>query len=86
MVAQSYLIVATGKLTALDTISQMDRAAEQTKYYPLRKYYVDKEFAGIFSYGFSSGKYTNTWTCTFTSPALSGKSHCHHLNPFHWLP
>jgi TonB-dependent SusC/RagA subfamily outer membrane receptor len=57
MVVQSYLVVATGKLTALDTISQMDRQPEQTKYYSLRKYYVDKEFAGISRTASVSGKY-----------------------------
>ncbi|MBD0255211.1 MAG: rhomboid family intramembrane serine protease, partial [Cytophagales bacterium] len=57
LIAQVYLVAATGKLTTLDTVNQLAGQPAQTKYYSLRKYYVDKGFAGINRTASVSGKY-----------------------------
>ena len=41
-IAQSYLISATGKLTHLDSISDIEKS-EHTKYYTLNRFFIDKE-------------------------------------------
>ncbi len=57
VIAQVYLVAATGQLTALDSVNQLAGQPAQTKYYSLRKYYVDKGFAGINRTASVSGKY-----------------------------
>ncbi|MDI9310079.1 MAG: hypothetical protein QM535_07680 [Limnohabitans sp.] len=42
IIAQEYLITATGKLTTVDNVSQIDKT-EKTKYYSLKNYYIDKQ-------------------------------------------
>lgn len=42
IIAQEYLITATGRLTSADNVSQIDKA-EKTKYYSLKNYYIDKQ-------------------------------------------
>lgn len=46
IVAQEYMTTATGELTALETIAQFDHDA-QTRYYTLKRFYVDKTNAGV---------------------------------------
>ena len=46
IIAQEYLITATGELTELDTISQFS-SHEKTKYYSLKNYFVDKEHIAL---------------------------------------
>lgn len=46
MNAQEYLSSATGKLTEIDTISQIDKH-EATKFYKLKKFSIDKRNIGI---------------------------------------
>lgn len=56
IIAQEYLVSATGKLTSLDTISQIEKS-EKTKYYTLKKAYIDKQNIGIIKTASISGKY-----------------------------
>lgn len=56
ILAQRYLESATGKLTQLDNIGQLDRGLP-TKYYSLGRYYIDKSQAGIRAVSTVSGKY-----------------------------
>ncbi len=46
LITQSYIETATGKLTALDHISQID-SLPKTKYYTLKHFYIDKRLARI---------------------------------------
>ncbi len=46
IIAQGYLEKASGKLTELDNISRINNQ-EQTKYYTLKKFYIDKAHIGI---------------------------------------
>lgn len=55
-IAQSYMVTATGKLTSLNDIQNIN-SSKPTKYYSLRHYYVDKNRAGEYSVSSGSGKY-----------------------------
>lgn len=55
IVAQHYLFSATGKLTQLDYISNIDKF-EKTKYYTLKNYYFDKEHIAVQSAASYEGK------------------------------
>ncbi|PIF31274.1 membrane associated rhomboid family serine protease [Flavobacterium sp. 9] len=55
MIAQEYLITATGKLTPLETISEIPKH-EKTKYYTLQKFYIDKKNIGVLNTGEATGK------------------------------
>ncbi|GAA4306760.1 rhomboid family intramembrane serine protease [Nibribacter koreensis] len=55
VIAQEYLVTATGKLTQLDSITQIGKLPA-TKYYTLKEYYIDKKSAGIFQETTTSGK------------------------------
>jgi rhomboid protease GluP len=55
VIAQSYLQTASGKLSRLDNISHIENS-EATKYYALKKYYVDKSNIGVQSSFEVSGK------------------------------
>ena len=46
LVAQSYIEKATGKLTPLESITQIDKQ-ELTKYYSIRTFYIDKRHIGF---------------------------------------
>lgn len=56
IVAQKYLETATGKLTELPNISQIDKY-EATKFYKLKDYYIDKEHISVSKKVEVSGKH-----------------------------
>ena len=55
IIAQEYLITATGKLTSIKTIAEIQQH-EKTKYYSLQKFYIDKKNIGILNTSEVSGK------------------------------
>jgi len=55
LIAQEYLITATGKITTLENISQIQKT-EKTKYYSLKKFYLDKNNIGVFRTSSVTGK------------------------------
>ncbi|MDD4970668.1 MAG: rhomboid family intramembrane serine protease [Paludibacter sp.] len=56
IIAQKYLETATGKLTELPNISQIDKY-EATKFYKLKDYYIDKEHTSVSKKVEVSGKH-----------------------------
>lgn len=56
IIAQEYLETATGKLTELTDISQIDKH-EATKFYTLKDYYIDKDHISIIKTVEVSGKH-----------------------------
>ena len=56
IIAQEYLITATGKLTTVDNISQIDKA-EKTKYYSLKNFYIDKQHIAVRNTATVTGKH-----------------------------
>lgn len=55
IIAQEYLITATGKLTAVDNVAQIDKS-EKTKYYSLKNYYIDKQRIAVRNTASVTGK------------------------------
>lgn len=55
IIAQEYLITATGKLTSVDNVFQIDKT-EKTKYYSLKSYYIDKQRVAVRNTATVTGK------------------------------
>ncbi len=82
IVAQEYLVTATGKLSQLENVSFIEKA-EKTKYYTLKNYYIDKQRIAIQSTATVSGRYDTDLNMLiyiampiFESPADSTKKVC----------
>lgn len=56
IIAQEYLITATGKLTSVENVSQIDKT-EKTKYYSLKNYYIDKQRIAVRNTATVTGKH-----------------------------
>lgn len=61
IIAQEHLVTATGKLTELNSITQINQFAK-TKYYTVRNTFVGKEQPGIVTTAEVSGKYNRDLT------------------------
>ncbi|MEO7048069.1 MAG: hypothetical protein ABI091_22410 [Ferruginibacter sp.] len=59
IITQFFIESDTGKLTPLENINGIKKAA-LTKYYSLKKYYIDKADCGIYRTYYVSGKYNST--------------------------
>jgi membrane associated rhomboid family serine protease len=55
IIAQEYLITATGKLTTVEHVSQIDKT-EKTKYYALKNSYIDKQRIAVRNTASVTGK------------------------------
>ena len=55
IIAQEYLITATGTLTQVENVSQIDKT-EKTKYYSLKNYYIDKQRIAVRNTASVTGK------------------------------
>jgi rhomboid protease GluP len=55
IIAQEYLITATGKLTPVENVSQIDKT-EKTKYYSIKHYYLDKQRIAVQNTATVTGK------------------------------
>lgn len=56
IIAQEYLVTATGKLTVVDNVTQIEKS-EKTKYYSLRNYYIDKQRIAVRNTASVTGKH-----------------------------
>ena len=56
IIAQEYLVTATGKLTQLDNIAQISQQ-DKTKYYSLKNYHIDKQHIAIQNTACITGKH-----------------------------
>lgn len=64
VIAQGYLETATGKLTNLDSITQIGNLPK-TKYYSIKNFYIDKKSAGIFQETTTAGKNNRNLVFTY---------------------
>ena len=55
IIAQEYLITATGKLTVVENVAQIDKT-EKTKYYSLKNFYIDKQRIAVRNTASVTGK------------------------------
>lgn len=60
IVAQGYIEKASGTLTKLETINEIDKG-EQTKYYTVKSFYIDKANIGVHSSFDVSGKHNENF-------------------------
>lgn len=67
VIAQPYIISATGKLTVLDTINEI-ATKPASKYYTLKKFYIDKEGVALRSVSTVSGKFNRNLNYTIYAP------------------
>lgn len=56
IIAQEYLVTATGKLTEIENVSQIEKH-DKTKYYVLNNYYIDKQHIAIQNTASVSGRH-----------------------------
>jgi membrane associated rhomboid family serine protease len=82
IIAQEYIITASGKLTELDNILQIDKQ-EATKYYSIKNAFIDKMHIGVQSIFDVSGKNNEHFNMNlfvvlpiFATPADTSKSNC----------
>lgn len=61
IIAQEYIITATGKVTSLHSVNDINKA-NSTKFYKIDRYYVDKSFTGRAQAFDVSGKYNQDFT------------------------
>lgn len=86
IVAQHYIETATGKLTSLNTISEIS-SKPITKYYTLKDGYIDNYSLGIHKAGFISGKHNErlTMKTAVTMPIFDKAEDTASHNPPAWL-
>lgn len=75
VIAQEYIETATGKLTEIINVSQIEKH-EATMYYKLNDYYIDKEHIGVTNAVEVSGKHNESlnFRLYFVCPILKNKS------------
>lgn len=86
IVAQEYLITATGKLTELSSINEIHEF-EATKYYRLEKYYVDKQSIGVHTEFEVSGKHNDDFEMDIyiALPIFETEDEAGTSQPLSWL-
>lgn len=60
IIAQEYIVTASGQLTELNSVAELSKK-EQTKFYSVKNYYIDKKRIGIHSAFDASGKYNENF-------------------------
>lgn len=82
IIAQEYLITATGKLTQVDNVSQIDKT-EKTKYYSLKNFYIDKQKIAVRNTASVTGKHNEDFNMLiyvalpiFENKADTAKTEC----------
>lgn len=75
IIAQGYIRTASGLLSKLDTVEQIDNS-HLTKYYQFDKIYLDKRFTGVYWFVDISGKHNETMNFHgfFTLPIMNNYS------------
>jgi len=86
IIAQGYIITATGKLTKLNSISEIN-TVKPTKYYTLKNYYISKNRIGIQSAFDVSGKQNESFNMHIFAalPIFEKASDTNGTTPFAWL-
>ncbi len=86
IIAQDYLITATGKLTSIEKISEIENE-EITKYYTLRNCYLDKQRISVYNTVSVSGKHNRDYNMdiNITVPIFDNISDTSKLTCNYWL-
>jgi len=86
IIAQEYVVSATGKLTELNSINEISKHG-LTKYYSLKNYYIDKNAIGVHSAFDVSGKHNESFNMHIytTLPIFEKVSDTNNVEPAAWL-
>jgi len=86
IIAQGYIEKASGTLTKLETINEIGKE-EQTKYYTVETFYIDKTNIGVHSSYDVSGKYSEDFNMHIfvVLPILGSEADTMHSNCLAWL-
>lgn len=86
IISQFYIGPATGELTRLDTINEINQK-KQTKYYSLNKYYIDKDSISVHPSFDVSGRYNDEFNMHIyvTLPILGDKKETGNEYCLAWL-
>lgn len=86
IIAQKYLATATGKLTNLNVISELPKT-ENTKYYTLKSYYIDKNHIAIQNTVSTTGRNNERFNMLIyvTMPILESTSDTVNKTHKYWL-
>ncbi len=86
LIAQDYVASATGKLTELNSINNINNSP-LTKYYKLQRYYINKKFSGVHSAFDASGKHNETFNMHIyvALPIFEKASDTNAIQPLAWL-
>jgi membrane associated rhomboid family serine protease len=86
LLAQHYLEIATGELTVLNSIDEVDYLPK-TKYYSLKEFYFDKTKAGRNEKVYTSGKHNQTlnFKISWATPIFQKESDTIKKNTHYWL-
>lgn len=86
LIAQEYIVTATGKLTSLNTIHEI-HDFQATKYYEIKQHYIDKNRIGVQTEFDVSGKYNNDFNMHIyvVLPIFGSIEDTIHPQPKAWL-
>lgn len=86
IIAQEYMVSATGKLSELNSVNEINKV-EPTKYYTIKNYYIDKNLIGVHSAFDVSGKYGNSLNMHIyvALPIFEKASDTSKVEPAAWL-
>ena len=86
VIAQSYINTATGKLSKIEYVSQISKQ-EPTKYYKIKRFYIDKSTIGVHSSFDVSGKYDDDFNMHLfvVLPIFDKKSTTPNSSCLYWL-
>ncbi len=86
IVAQRYIEKASGTLTKVETINEIDKG-EQTKYYTVKSFYIDKTNIGVHSSFDVSGKHNENFNMHLyvVLPILGSEADTTNSNCLAWL-
>lgn len=86
IITQEYLITASGKLTELNSINEINKSP-QTKYYTLKTCYIDKQNAGVYSTFDVSGKHNESFNMHIyvAIPLFKNEKDTLNDEPLSWL-
>jgi membrane associated rhomboid family serine protease len=86
IISQEYIVTATGKLTELNSINEINKT-ELTKYYSLKDFYIDKNAIGVHSEFDVSGKNNESFNMHIyvALPIFKEVSDTIDVEPIAWL-
>lgn len=86
IIAQEYLVTATGKLTELDNIAQISQH-DKTKYYSIKNYYIDKQHIAIQNTASVTGKHNENFNMLIyvAMPILENENDTANFENKFWL-